>query len=467
MQEFFMVFLGTIPSHALSTQGSVRTAVPPVDESYWMIHGVGVALALLLILIAFFVRRKKHLIDDLPTSKVDGVFIGLVELKGTAEAERPLTSYLRAALCVHYAWKVEEHWRKREKVYYTDKDGKRRSRTKTTSGWRTVSSDAHIIPFYLKDDSGVILVRPQGAKIEPVQVFSRQCTKGDPLYFGKGPRRGVPNSTGRRRFTEQAIPLHHRLYLVGKAREREDVVAPVITADPEARLFLISTRSENEVSSGYSATYILCTVFGFLALLGAQYYLWYEHPQAGTILLRMGWPWWLGVSFVWLAGWFVVTFNSLVSVRNRMLRAWSTVDVHLKRRATLIPRLMKILEGLRTHEREVQEFLAHLRAQAGATEPGQTGPDPSGCRASLRTVAEAYPELKSDKAFLKFQKELSHTEERIALARTYFNEICTFYNTRLQVWPDCLLAQFGGFHPHPLIQAQNFERAPVKVDLAE
>ncbi|MDA3874478.1 MAG: LemA family protein [Kiritimatiellae bacterium] len=459
--------LGTIPGHPLSSRGSTLAAAPPLDESYWMIHGLGAFVALVLIVSAFYARRKKHLIDDLPTSKVDGVFIGLVELKGTAEAERPLTSYLRGVPCVQYEWKVEEHWRKRETVRYTDKDGKRRTRTKTTSGWRTVGSDARVIPFYLKDDTGVILVRPRGAKVEPVRVFSRQCRKGDPLYYGKGPRRGIPNSTGRRRFTEQAIPLHHRLYLVGKAREREDVVAPVIAADPEARLFLISLRSEDDVSSGFSITYYLCTLLGFLSILGAQFYLLHEHPHPGEMLLRSGWPWWLGVGFAWLAGWFVVTFNSLVCVRQRMMRAWSNVDVQLKRRAILIPRLVNILQGLRSHERGVQETLAQLRSQAGATEPGQSGPDPSGCRASLRAVAEAYPELKSDKAFLKFQHELSRTEERIALARTYFNEVCTFYNTRLDVWPDSLLAKIGGFKSHPLFSAQNFERAPVKIDLAE
>src|SRR5690606_20925763 len=115
----------------------------------------------------------------------------------------------------------------------------------------------------------------------------------------------------------------------------------------------------------------------FLALLVAQFILWHEHPQPGEMMLRSGWPWWLGYGFAWLAGWFVVTFNSLVCVRQRMLRAWSNVDVQLKRRATLIPRLLNILQGLRAHERDVQETLAHLRSQAGATEPGQTGPDPS------------------------------------------------------------------------------------------
>ncbi|MCC5850653.1 MAG: LemA family protein [Verrucomicrobia bacterium] len=451
----------------MQTHPNVRVSSSVLPETIWTANLLGFFVALMILCFGFYKRRKKHLIDDLPTSKVDGVFIGLVELKGTAEAERPLTSYLKACRCVQYEWKVEEHWRKTETVYYRDKDGKRRSRTRTRSGWRTVGQDARMIPFYLKDDTGVILVLPRGAKIEPAMVFSRQCRKGDPLYYGKGPRRGVPNSTGRRRFTEQAIPLHHPLYLVGKARERDDVVAPVIAANPEARLFLISTRSEDQVSVGFAAAYVLSSIFGGVIILLAQFFIWHEHPQAGEMFVRYGWPWWLGYVFAWIVGWFVVTFNSLVCVRQRMLRAWSTVDVQLKRRATLIPRLVEILQGLKTHERAVHEAVAHLRSQAEATEPGKSGPDPVGCRAQLRMVVEACPELKSDRAFSKFQNELSHTEERIALARSYFNEVCTFYNTRLEVWPDSLLAKMGGFQIHPLIRAENFERAAVKIDLAD
>ena len=69
----------------------------------------GAAFALLAIWGSLRFVRRRRLISDIPTSKAEGVFIGFVELKGTAESGRPLTSWLAGEPCVHYAWSVEEH----------------------------------------------------------------------------------------------------------------------------------------------------------------------------------------------------------------------------------------------------------------------------------------------------------------------------------------------------------------------
>ena len=64
-------------------------------------------------------------------------------------------------------------------------------------------------------------------------MFDETCGRGDPLYYGKGPAGAVANSDHRRRFVEQGIPLHAMLYVMGQARERQDVVAPEIAARPQ------------------------------------------------------------------------------------------------------------------------------------------------------------------------------------------------------------------------------------------
>ncbi|MEY4918199.1 MAG: hypothetical protein RL616_2112, partial [Verrucomicrobiota bacterium] len=81
-------------------------------------------------------------------------------------------------------------------------------------------------------------------------------------------------------------------------------------------------------------------------------------------------------------------------------------------------------------------------------------------------IAERYPELKADASFLALQKNLADTEQRIALARSYFNEIATHYNTRLEIVPERYVAQLGTMKPQALMEANDFERAAVKVDLA-
>lgn len=438
-----------------------------MPEDFWLVGLLGFGLAVCLLAAALHSRRKKHLIDDLPTSKVAGVFIGLVELKGTAESEAPLVSFLREERCVQFAWKVEEEWRKTETETYRDKDGKTQTRTKTSSGWRTVAQGGDLQPFYLRDDTGVILVHPRGAKLEGRTLFSQTCRRSDPLYYAKGPQRATADSTHRRRFVEDGIPLHAQLYLVGKARERKDVVAPEIAADPEAKLFLISTRSEQQVSAGLGWKSFWLNLFGMLTVAGSQFWIWREHPDAVGQALVHGWGWGAGYAACWLAGWLAMTYNSLVCVRQRMRRAWSTVEVELRRRSTLIPQLIPVLQALKSHEQSVQETVAHLRTQQGATEPGCAGPDPAGCLAPLRAVVEAYPQLKADQGFRDLQDQLRHTEERIALARSYFNEVCTHYNTRIEIVPDRWVAAMGQMKAHPLITARDFERAEVRVQLAD
>jgi hypothetical protein len=140
--------------------------------------------------------------------------------------------------------------------------------------------------------------------------------------------------------------------------------------------------------------------------------------------------------------------------------------VQLKRRAELIPNIVRIVEGLRDYEQTVQAEMALLRSQAVATAPGQPGPDPQGCVPTLAAIAERYPQLTVDAAFLGLQRQLAQTEQRIALARTYFNEIAAFYNTRLEVLLDRFVCRAAGLRPQPFITAENFERAVIEVNLA-
>lgn len=412
-------------------------------------------------------NRRKRLLQNLPTAKTTGVFIGLVELKGTAESEAPLTSHLAVKACVHYRWSVEEHWSRTVTETYTDSKSNTRTRTRRESGWKTVDSGGESAPFYLRDDAGAVLVRPAGSKIEPARVFSETCGRSDPLYYGKGPPGGVMHSDHRRRFTEHAIPLHHPVYVVGKARERADVVAPEIAADDEAALFLISARTEEEVTSGFAFSAWGWTLFGLVATVGSL--VGFDLARDEDPARRV--PLYLAVTgafaAIWAIGWVWTVFNSLVDLRNRVRQAWSLVDVQLKRRHDLIPHVVNIVNALKDHERHAQNELAALRTQQRANGPGEDGPDIRGVRGTLIGLQEAYPELKTSSAFLDLQRELAATENRVALARDYFNTIATHYNTRLEHVPDRFVAALGVMRPRPLLNAADFERQAVTVSFAD
>src|SRR5204863_9850597 len=131
-----------------------------------------------------------------------------------------------------------------------DREGKTQTLTRHESGWTSVGDGGEMTPFFVQDDCGLLLVQPEGAKLEPVTVFRQTCGRGETLYYAKGPPGAVSDSDHVRRFNESAIPLHAELYVMGQARERADVVAPEIAADKDAPIFLISTRTEEQVSRG-------------------------------------------------------------------------------------------------------------------------------------------------------------------------------------------------------------------------
>ena len=421
---------------------------------------IGCVIALLCVLMAFRFLRKKRLIDDMPTSKTLGVFIGLAELKGRAESDQPLTSYLAAKQCVLYSWKVEEHW-SRTVTTMTSKG----MQTRHESGWTTVAKNDVLPPFYLKDDMGIIRIVPQGAEIQDLQIFSKTCKHADPLYFSKGPLQEIANSDHERRFVETAILLHSNLYVMGQARERADMVAAEIAKDKKAPIFLISTRTEKQISSSLSGGFWGWMIAGLLAAVGG---VW-----IGNLVLNPGmpqaWPPFViaagGYLLIIALGWFWTVFNSLVNLQQRVKQGWSQVDIQLKRRNDLIPNLVQVVEGYAAHEQGLQELVTKLRGQLSATPPGVEGPDYAGFMPTFRVVVENYPDLKASELFLKLQNELTDTEQRIALARDYYNQIVTFYNTRLEVVPDTFLAKMMGLKAATLMEAADFERAPMVVHL--
>jgi hypothetical protein len=431
----------------------------------WPAWLIAAPLTLLMLWLTLRAGRRLRLLMDTPTSKARGVFVGQVELAGNARIETPLHSHLAGCGCVWFRFKVEEQWARWETESYTDSKGESKTRQVHKTGWTTVEQGGATPAFYVEDETGAVRVLPEGAEVEPEPVFAQTVDRSNALYYGKGPAHGVCDSTGHRRFTEEAIPLGSEVFVAGRAREREDVVAPEIASDPAENLFLISCRGEERVQRGYRRQF---WGFGVALLLPLPIAWLIQRAQ----LPEDGAPWWpalalaLPPAMAWLCGWLWMTFNSLVHLRNRVAQAWSLVEVQLKRRADLIPSLVAVVGGLRDHERTVQTELAALRAQAMATPVGCEGPDFAGAAAAVCAVGERYPELKSNAAFLRLQNELTDTETRVALARDYHNTIATHLNTRLEIVPDRWVAALAGMKPRALWAAESFERAAVPVHLS-
>lgn len=433
------------------------------------VTGAAWLVALLFVWLGMRAARRRRDLLDTPTSKSQGVFIGDVELSGASECPAPVQSHLAEIPCVHYEWSVGEHWRRTVVESYTDSKGNSRTRTRIESGVATIASGGEMVPFFLRDDTGAVLIRPEGARIEPATVFSRDCGPGDPLYYAKGPPEAVRDSVHRRSFREHAIPLGTKLFVLGRARERADVVAPEIAAHPDARDFLISTRDEKAISSGFRiATWAWCISGFVVAMLGTAFAIAQSRVSDRVLVALLATA--AVLAFLAMVGlvWTWMTYNSLAMLRQRVRRAWANVDVELRRRHDLLPPLVEVVKGARGHEAETLRAIAGLRAQmaAGGSDPRDGTGRVEGVAPQLRVLVEAVPELRTDANFLSLQNELVVTETRIALARTYYNGLAAGYNARIAVVPERFLAAVGGLRPAPFFEAQGFERAAVAVRLA-
>ena len=168
----------------------------------------------------------------------------------------------------------------------------------------------------------------------------------------------------------------------------------------------------------------------------------------------MAWTW-LIVPLAILA-WAVIVYNLLVGDRNRVAQGWSDVDVQLKRRHDLVPRLVDVVKGYAGYERALLSSLAELRTRGlGETHPAARGAvetDVGHGVQKLVALVESYPDLKASGNFLDLQKQLADTENQIQFARRYYNGAVNLYNTRIQRFPDLLIANGFGFREAELFE---------------
>jgi len=163
-----------------------------------------------------------------------------------------------------------------------------------------------------------------------------------------------------------------------------------------------------------------------------------------------------------------LSYNRFVRQRNLIRDSWSNIDTELRRRHDLIPNLVETVEGYAVHEREVLAEVTEARTVAVDSMDGggrRGSSDPPGTQAgaenalvgSLRhllAVAESYPDLKADGAFLSLQDELTNTEDRIQAARRFYNANVRSYNQRVESVPSNAIASLFGFRREAFFEVE-------------
>jgi len=169
----------------------------------------------------------------------------------------------------------------------------------------------------------------------------------------------------------------------------------------------------------------------------------------------------LAIVLLAIAALVAVLYNRLVRARNRVDGAWSDIDVQLQRRHDLIPQLVKSVSQYADYERATIEAMTALRAEAmqssSVRKIGEAEAGLSDGVSRLIALAEDYPDLKANENFLKLQAELVETEDYLQFARRYYNGSVRALNTRVESFPDNVIAGWFNFDIREYFQKSSDE----------
>jgi len=165
----------------------------------------------------------------------------------------------------------------------------------------------------------------------------------------------------------------------------------------------------------------------------------------------------------------LVTYNSLVTTRNTVKEASSTMDVFLKKRWDLIPNLVEVVKTYANYEQDVLTKITELRinnyenmsigAKININEQLTRG------LSEIIAISEKYPELKASENFLQLNKDLTKIEEDIANSRKYYNGAVRLLNDKIQMFPSNLIAKLFGFKTMEMFEIGTEEKNNIKVEL--
>lgn len=158
-----------------------------------------------------------------------------------------------------------------------------------------------------------------------------------------------------------------------------------------------------------------------------------------------------------LLAWLIISYNLLVRDKIRVQAGWSDIDVQLKRRHDLIPKLVEAVKQYATYESATLTTITELRTLSQQSDKIVEISDAETALESeirqLLLLAEAYPDLKANQSFLDLQHNLTDVENHIQYARRYYNGAVRNFNTRIDSFPDLLIARFFRFQPANYFQA--------------
>ncbi len=437
--------LGIARPEPIPLPGSVQVDLAAQDTAFRkaaipFIPGMVVILATGLgSLVAFLsglgkARTMRH-IENIATTPAAAAVFGMGAFKGIVslpDDQTPLKGPLSEADCVQYRYEVKE-WQ----------GGGEHAELKTRFS-ETISR-----AFQCMDGDGVVWVDPDKA-----EVFSLHETNRSP-------------SKDRFSYTETRIELNDPIYVLGECRVEPAAGESLYVRKPECDMpFIVSNLPEETVwrkmgsrglrslNNAFIGALLALLVAGGLqgSFAAASFFAAATAPPLLLLLVMM-----------------VMHYNDLIFLRELANRNWANIEVSLKKRLDLMPNLERTVKHFMRHEQELQRAITALRRtlDAGAIGDPAFASDyiPTEKMVMNRLLArlEAYPDLLADKQAARLMETAMLLENEIAFMQAGYNNAVENYNTRIQSFPDMLVARINGFHVKPFIESIGTETRQMPV----
>jgi LemA protein len=157
--------------------------------------------------------------------------------------------------------------------------------------------------------------------------------------------------------------------------------------------------------------------------------------------------------------WGIAIFNQLVTLKNNTKKSWSNIDVLLKQRNSELPKLIDTCKQHMKYEQETLEKVIQARNLVESAMKAKNIPQIGQAEMNMETslnglfaVAEQYPELRGSDSFLRLQTRITTLEESISDRREFYNDTAAMSNTRIQQFPDNLIANIFSFEEFDLLE---------------
>ena len=392
----------------------------------FLIVGTALLVGFATLLTALKTIRVKRIIEGLPYSEVKGLSYGLSKIQGYVDPLNEQTLALpkdapsfsaSEAVCYHYL--VEE----------LRDSGKNKK-------WQRVDSEIKGQPLLIREtpdaEEGFTLL-PQDASIR---------------YSHKETFRQAVNGR-QRRYTLRWLNQGDWVTVAGHAGLNPLNSSRLALQDSEDFKLLISPGKEHELLKRKAGQSFILTAISLATLMLAvtAFFTLDGQFSPGNLVYTL-----MVIPAFLLANVVILHYNDLVLIKNRCIKARENIKVQLQKRADLWPQIEKIVKRYASHEQSLLAAISKMRAESNLQPESVKQLDTKTAKESqlalsVNALSESYPEVKSEPLIAQFQTIMTDTENYLSQLRNSYTHSVEIYNTRIQSFPDMILAKAARFKP--------------------